>query len=40
MRALGVHSTVRASFWVYNTADDVARLVVAVRQAQERFAIV
>lgn len=39
MRALGVHSTVRASFWVYNTADDVARLVTAVRTAQERFAI-
>jgi len=38
MRALGVHSTVRASFWVYNTADDVTRLVAAVRAAQERFA--
>ncbi|MBK7905795.1 MAG: cysteine desulfurase [Gemmatimonadetes bacterium] len=39
MRALGVHSTVRASFWVYSTADDVARLVSAVRLAQARFAV-
>lgn len=39
MRALGVHSTVRASFWVYNTAADVERLVAAVRAAQARFAI-
>jgi cysteine desulfurase/selenocysteine lyase len=37
MRALGIHSTVRASFWVYNTADDITRLVRAVRGAQERF---
>jgi cysteine desulfurase / selenocysteine lyase len=39
MRAMGVHSTVRASFWVYNTADDVARLAAAVRTAQGRFAL-
>ena len=39
MRALGVHSTVRASFWVYSTAADVERLVAAVRAAQARFAI-
>lgn len=39
MRSLGVHSTVRASFWVYNTAADVARLAAAVRAAQERFAV-
>ena len=39
MRALGAHSTVRASFWVYNTADDITRLVAAVRAAQVRFAI-
>lgn len=39
MRALGVHSTVRASFWVYNTADDVVRLTAAVRTARERFAV-
>lgn len=38
MRALGAHSTVRASFWVYSTADDVMRLVAAVRAAQGRFA--
>ena len=38
MRALGAHSTVRASFWVYSTADDVTRLVAAVRAAQARFA--
>ncbi len=38
MRALGAHSTVRASFWVYSTADDVTRLVAAVRAAQGRFA--
>jgi cysteine desulfurase / selenocysteine lyase len=40
MRALGVHSTVRASFWVYSTEADVDRLVAAVRAAQSRFAIV
>lgn len=39
MRALGVHSTVRASFWVYSTGADVDRLVAAVRAARERFAI-
>ncbi len=38
MRALGAHSTVRASFWVYSTADDVTRLVAGVRAAQRRFA--
>jgi len=38
MRALGAHSTVRASFWVYSTAEDVTRLVAAVRAAQGRFA--
>ena len=38
MRALGTHATVRASFWVYSTADDVTRLVAAVRAAQGRFA--
>jgi cysteine desulfurase/selenocysteine lyase len=39
MRSLGVHSTVRASFWVYNSAADIARLAAAVRAAQERFAV-
>jgi cysteine desulfurase / selenocysteine lyase len=38
MRALGVHATVRASFWVYNTLEDVDRLTAAVRATQERFA--
>jgi cysteine desulfurase/selenocysteine lyase len=38
MRALGVPATVRASFWVYNTSEDVARLVRAVRETQARFA--
>jgi cysteine desulfurase/selenocysteine lyase len=40
MRALGVQSTVRASFWVYNTEQDVARLASAVRAARDRFAAV
>jgi cysteine desulfurase / selenocysteine lyase len=40
MRALGVQSTVRASFWVYNTEQDVARLASAIRAAQDRFAAV
>ncbi len=39
MRGLGVQSTVRASFWVYSTAQDVERLATAVRTAQERFAV-
>ena len=39
MRALGAHSTVRASFWVYSTGEDVTRLVAAVRAAQGRFAV-
>lgn len=38
MRALGVPATVRASVWVYNTSEDVARLVRAVRETQARFA--
>ncbi|MDQ8175495.1 MAG: aminotransferase class V-fold PLP-dependent enzyme, partial [Gemmatimonadota bacterium] len=40
MRALGVPATVRASFWVYNTSEDVTRLVSAVTQTQERFGAV
>ncbi|MHB1297037.1 MAG: aminotransferase class V-fold PLP-dependent enzyme [Gemmatimonadaceae bacterium] len=39
MRALEVPSTVRASFWVYNTLADVERLAAAVRAAQARFAV-
>ncbi|MEY2733676.1 MAG: hypothetical protein RL340_735, partial [Gemmatimonadota bacterium] len=38
MRAMGVPATVRASFWVYNTSADVARLAAAVRETQTRFA--
>ena len=40
MRKLGVHSTTRASFWVYNTLQDVEKLVMAVRETQARFAAV
>lgn len=39
MRKLGVHATTRASFWVYNTLQDVEKLVLAVRETQERFAV-
>jgi cysteine desulfurase/selenocysteine lyase len=38
MRKLGVHATTRASFWVYNTLQDVEKLVLAVRETQARFA--
>lgn len=37
MRALHVTSTVRASFYVYNTAADVDALVESLRKAQVRF---
>jgi cysteine desulfurase/selenocysteine lyase len=37
MRALHVTSTVRASFYVYNTAADVDALVASLRKAQVRF---
>jgi len=40
MRKLGVHATTRASFWVYNTLQDVDKLVLAVRETQARFAAV
>ncbi|WP_306368396.1 cysteine desulfurase [Nocardiopsis sp. CC223A] len=36
-RALGVHATTRASFYLYNTTEDVDALVTAVRAAQEFF---
>jgi len=39
MRAMRTPSTVRASFWVYSTAADVARLAAAVQSVQERFAV-
>lgn len=38
MRRLGVPATVRASFYVYNTTEDVDALVAAVETAKERFA--
>jgi cysteine desulfurase/selenocysteine lyase len=38
MRALGVVATTRASFYLYNTDDDVDRLVDAVQAAQRVFA--
>lgn len=38
MRGLGVHSTVRASFWVYSTDADVKRLASGVEAAKRLFA--
>ena len=38
MRHLGVPSTVRASFGVFNTRDEVERLVAGVRAAQKVLA--
>jgi len=35
MEAFGVHSTARASFGVYNTEDEVDRLIKAVHKARE-----
>ena len=37
MKALGVQATVRASFGVYNTMDDVARLVEGVEKVRKIF---
>lgn len=37
MRKLSVPATTRASFWVYNTLEDVQALAQAVRNARERF---
>ncbi len=37
MRRLGVTATARASFYLYNTVDDVDRLVRALEKAQEVF---
>lgn len=39
MRTLGSPSTVRASFWVYSTREEIARLGAAVKAVQERFAV-
>jgi cysteine desulfurase/selenocysteine lyase len=38
MRALGVHATTRASFYVYNDAADVEALAASVSAARARFA--
>jgi cysteine desulfurase/selenocysteine lyase len=38
MRKLGVSSTNRASFYLYNVRDEVDRLAASVRRAQEMFA--
>jgi cysteine desulfurase/selenocysteine lyase len=35
MRRLGVTATNRASFYLYNTADDVDRLAASVRRVKE-----
>ncbi len=37
MRHLGIHGTVRASFYLYNTYDDVDRLVEALGRVREVF---
>jgi cysteine desulfurase/selenocysteine lyase len=37
MRALGVHATTRASFYVYNDAADVTALAASVTKARERL---
>ena len=39
MRALNVHATTRASFYVYNDAADVDALVASVDSARKRFAV-
>jgi cysteine desulfurase/selenocysteine lyase len=39
MRAIGVPATARASFHVYNTRDDVDRLIAALQTAREVFAL-
>lgn len=39
-RAFGVQSSIRASFHVYNTLDEVDALVAGVRRAQEFFGVV
>lgn len=39
-RALGVQSTARASFYLYNTVDEVDQLATSIRRAQEFFGVV
>jgi len=38
MRKLGVTSTNRASFYLYNVKEEVDRLAASIRRAQEMFA--
>ena len=37
MRALKLTSTVRASFYVYNTTADIDALAASLRKAKDRF---
>jgi cysteine desulfurase/selenocysteine lyase len=39
MRRLGVAATARASFYVYNTEDDIDALVSGLRRAGELFGV-
>ena len=39
-RAVGVQSTARASFYLYNTRVEVDQLVAAIKKAQEFFGVV
>lgn len=39
-RAFGVQSSIRATFYVYNTLDEIDALVAGVRRAQEFFGVV
>jgi cysteine desulfurase/selenocysteine lyase len=39
MKELGVVATTRASFYVYNTREDVDRLIVALHKANKVFAL-
>jgi cysteine desulfurase/selenocysteine lyase len=38
MKALGISATVRASFGIYNTMDDVARLAEGITKVKKLFA--
>ncbi len=38
-RALGVQASTRASFYLYNTQEEVAALAAGIRQAQQFFGV-
>ena len=38
-RALGVQASTRASFYLYNTHEEVAALAAGIRQAQQFFGV-